>query len=97
MGGVYVINNEDKIKSEDLNGVYKEFAEILGYEVTVLIYNYFKGLQITFPTKLLSREYVKKKVLKEYNGTNLKFLARKFNYSERWLRNILTTEKNKKE
>lgn len=78
-----------------MNGIYKDFAEILGYEVTVLIFKYFKGLQVTFPTKILSKEYVREKILEEYSGDNIKTLARRYEYSERWIRKIIKSEKKK--
>ena len=78
-----------KVDSNELNGIYKEFAEVLGFEVTQLIFKYFKGLQVTFPTKLLSKNYVERKVVEEYNGSNMKELARKYNYSERWVRQVI--------
>lgn len=83
------IDKIKKVDSKDLNGIYKEFAEVLGFEVTQLIFKYFKGLQVTFPTKLLSKNYVEKKVVEEYDGSNTKELARKYNYSERWVRRVL--------
>ena len=48
-----------------------------------------KGLQITFPTRFFSKEYIEKKILEEYDGANVKKLAIKFGYSERWVRSII--------
>jgi Mor family transcriptional regulator len=79
----------DDIKSESLNGIYKDMAEVLGVQVVMKIYKNYKGLQITFPIRLLSSEYVKREVTKEYDGTNTKLLARKFEYSERWIRKMI--------
>jgi Mor family transcriptional regulator len=77
------------LKSSNLNGIYKDMAEVLGIEVTIKIYKNYKGLQVTFPTRLLAKEYVIEQANKEYNGKNIKQLAIKYSYSERWLRQML--------
>lgn len=83
------------------NGVYEVFAEVLGIDKILKVYQYFKGQQINFPTKLFSREYVVEEVLKAYNGKNLNTLSTKFGYSERHLRQLikdyLENENNKTE
>ena len=72
-----------------LNGVYKDISEEFSIETALKFYEQFKGLQITFPVRLLSKEYVKIQVKKEYNGGNIKELVKKYSYSERWLRKII--------
>ncbi len=59
------------------------------------MYKNYSGLQVTFPTRLESLEHLHTQILNEYDGTNLRFLARKYGYSERWLREII--KENKKE
>lgn len=66
-----------------------------GVDVAIGIYRHFKGLQISFPVKLLSKEFVLKQIKKEYTGQNLKYLASKYEYSERWVRKLLDDEKEK--
>jgi Mor family transcriptional regulator len=83
-----------EIKIKHLNGIYKDIAETLGIEMAVSIYKNYKGLQITFPKTFLSKEYVKEKIVNEYDGKNTKRLARRYGYSERWIIQII---KNKKE
>lgn len=87
--------DREKLKSNNLNGIYKDMAEVLGIEVILKIYQNYKGLQVTFPTRLLSKEYVIEEVNKEYNGKNLKQLAIKYSYSERWLRKMLKDKKER--
>jgi len=74
---------------DELNGVYKEIAENMGIETAVKFYNYFKGMQITFPVKLVSRESVSKRLFQEYDGNNLREIAQKYGYSERWTRSLI--------
>ena len=54
-----------------------------------MIHQTYKGLQVTFPKRLYSKDYVKEKVKQEYNGKNLKELSRRYGYSERWIRQMI--------
>lgn len=74
---------------DNLNGVYKEMAEILSFETVVMIFEHFKGQQVTFPTKLMSTEFNIRQILREYNGKNVKMLAKKYGYFERWIRQVV--------
>ncbi len=40
--------------SEDYKGIYSEMVEILGEDIVRLIYQNYKGQQVTFPMKLYS-------------------------------------------
>lgn len=57
--------------------------------MAIRFHNHFRGLQLTFPVRLLSREFVRKQLKCEFNGCNLKELSRKYDYSERWIRKII--------
>jgi Mor family transcriptional regulator len=87
--------NSNNFKSGQLNGIYKEIAVLCGIEVALKMYKQYKGQQITFPTKLLSKEYVENQAFKLYDGTNLKSLSKQFNYTERWLREVIKRYGNK--
>lgn len=76
-------------RSNEYNGIYQELAETFGLEITKNIFNEYRGQQITFPMRLYSKEYVVKYIIDNYDGTNSKNLARKFMYSERWVRTII--------
>ena len=78
-----------EIKSEDLNGVYNELANILDIETALMIYDMFRGQQITFPVQLFSRDYIFRQIRNEYDGHNVKNLATKYGYTEKWIRKIL--------
>lgn len=71
------------------NDVYQEIIDELGLETTLKIYEMFKGLQINFPVRLYNSDYIKGCIMEEYNGSNLKALSRKYDYSQRWIRKIL--------
>lgn len=81
----------ENLKAEDLNGIYKDIAENMGVEIAKIFYIHYKGLQFTFPVRFLSKEYVKNKIKNEYDGNNIKLLAKKYQYSERWIREVIST------
>ena len=71
------------------NTVYNDISETFGIDVAIHMYEHYKGLQITFPTRLFNSEYVKSKIPIEYDGSNIKQLAKKYGYSEKTIRRIL--------
>ncbi len=77
------------VTSSDLAGVYKEVAETVGIDNAYKIYHHFKGLQLMFPLKFYSSEYIAQQIRTEYNGKNVRDLARKYEYSESRVRQIL--------
>ena len=86
------------IKGEYLNGVYNELANLLDIGDVLKIHESFRGQQVTFPVDLFSKEYIASHIAQEYNGHNVKQLATKFGYSEKWIRKILKDNPaNKKE
>ena len=72
-----------------LNDVYRDIADEIGIENTLVIYKLFRGTQISFPNRLFSKEHTHKAIINEYNGNNVAQLAQKYNYSERSIWRIL--------
>ena len=72
-----------------LNDVYREIADLLGYDNALAIHAHFKGQQITFPVKLFKSEYVQELLKQQYNGKNAKKLAKTYGYSERWVKELI--------
>lgn len=89
MQGVIFEMDVSNIKCEYLNGAYSELANLLGIETVLKIHSAYRGQQITFPVQLFSKEFLKKQIVDEYNGYNIKQLATKYGYSEKWVRQIL--------
>ena len=89
MQGVIFEMDVSNIKCEYLNGAYSELANLLGIEAVLKILSAYRGQQITFPVQLFSKEFLKKQIVDEYNGYNIKQLATKYGYSEKWVRQIL--------
>lgn len=48
------------VTSADLAGIYKEMAETIGIDNAYEIYLHFKGMQMMFPLKFYSNEYIAK-------------------------------------
>ena len=78
-----------EIKCENLNSIYNDLADLLGIDAVLKIHSAYRGQQITFPVELFSKEFIVWQIVNEYNGYNVKQLATKFGYSEKWIRKIL--------
>ncbi|MBS4055269.1 MAG: Mor transcription activator family protein [Thermaerobacter sp.] len=78
------------IKSEHLNGIYKDIADNFGLEIAMRMFEQYRGLQVTFPTRLLCPQQLRDRLCAEYTGSNISELARKYNYSSRWVRELVT-------
>ena len=74
---------------EVLNSVYREISEKMGIEVAMELYEMFKGQQISFPVRFFNPSKIRQVIIKEYDGTNIRMLAQKYNYSEKTIRRIL--------
>lgn len=79
--------NLSDIKLEDLNEIYREFAELIGIENAYIIYNEFKGSTVILTKRFYSQEYIENEIMKKHmEGTSIRELAREFDYTERWIR-----------
>lgn len=87
------MDRELNYKKEDLNSIYYEICERTNLETAQIIFDMFKGQQITFPLHLLNVKRVYDMILEEYDGSNAKDLAKKYNYSERTIRRIIKSSK----
>lgn len=88
------ISNRE-VKLEALNEVYREIAELIGIEKTLKLYRNYKGLQVNFPTRLYDKEYVIDQVIEAKKaGKNIRVLAVQYNYSERWIREMIQEREN---
>lgn len=77
------------IKVEYLNSAYSELANLIGIDAVLKIHSTYRGQQIFFPVDLFSREFIRKQIIEEYNGYNVKQLALKYGYTEKWIKKIL--------
>jgi len=73
---------KDKINShntsDNWHSVYADIANLVGEDNTIKIYRYFRGMNINFPMKLFTKTGLENIIKNEYNGSNVKDLARKY-------------------
>ena len=74
---------------ELLNSVYKEISEKLGMDTAMEIYKMFKGQQICFPVRFFNPSRIQQIIVQEYNGSNIRELAKRYDYSEKSVRRII--------
>lgn len=74
---------------ELLNNVYREVSEKLGMDTAMEIYRLFKGQQISFPVRFFNPVKIQQLIVREYDGSNVRMLATKYNYSEKTVRRII--------
>ena len=79
---------------ELLNAVYREISEKLGMDTAMEVYQMFKGQQINFPVRFFNPAKIQQIIIQEYNGTNVRTLAIKYNYSEKTVRRIIKESLN---
>ena len=89
MRGEVITLDPSNIKGEYLNGAYSDLAEILGIDAVLKIHATYRGQQMFFPMDLFSKEFIRKQIIEEYNGYNVKQLATKYGYTEKWIKKIL--------
>lgn len=76
-------------KSENYRDIYKDMVEVLGHEITLKVYESYRGQQVSFPMRLYSDKYVIEYLKKYYNGKNLKQISRKLGYTCNWLQKVI--------
>lgn len=79
----------EKIKGEYLSGIYSEIATLLGIDAALKLHADYKGQQVFFPMELFSKDFIKSQIVAEYDGYNVKQLATKYGYTEKWVKKIL--------
>ena len=89
MKEVFTEMDSKDIESEYLNGVYNEIANLLGVDCALVLHSEFRGQQINFPVNFFTSEFIGEQVINEYDGHNVKQLATKYGYSEKWIRKMI--------
>lgn len=80
------MNSEDKAM---YNQIYRDLAELIGDENMIKIYREYRGMQICFPAKLYTKEYVSEQISNRYDGSNAKELAREFDYTVKYFNKLI--------
>lgn len=89
MRGVIITMDPKTIKSEYLNSAYSELASLIGIDAVIKIHATYRGQQMFFPMDLFSKEFIRQQIIEEYNGYNIKQIAMKYGYTEKWVKKIL--------
>ena len=76
-------------RPENYNSIYAELSKLIGVDNTKKIYEEYRGQQISFPNHNYTKEYIQTYLLENYNGKNMRNMAKKFGYTERRLRQLL--------
>lgn len=78
------VKPSENITCEDLQEQHRELAEIIGIKNLVALSKRFGGTQIYIPqTEQLLKNVKYKAIMEEFNGDNIRQLARKYEVSER--------------
>lgn len=78
-------------------GIYADLAKVISEDDVNIIYEYFRGQQITFPMHLYTVDYVAKIATESEEPVNVKNLAREYGYSERHILRIIRQLSEQKE
>ncbi len=85
------LNYEEEPMSQEkdkYSQIYKELAELIGDNATVKIWKNYQGLNISFPKKLYSNEYVRKFISENIGKKSIREIAKEVGLSERRVRQI---------
>ena len=87
-GARFLSENKEKYSQ-----LYKELSELIGDAATLKLWEHYQGLNISFPKKLYSNEYVRNFVAENKGKMSTKDIAKAVGLSERRVRQILKEEK----
>ena len=74
---------KDAITMEDLQGPHREVAEVIGLENMILLSEMFGGSSLYIPQKKeLLKNHTYRMISEEFDGTNIKKLASRYDVSE---------------
>ncbi len=77
------VKPSESITCEDLQEQHKEIAEIIGIQNLIALSKHFGGTQIYIPQmEQLIKNVKYKAITEEFNGCNIKYLAKKYGVSE---------------
>lgn len=101
-----IVKIHDEFKGQTINFKCENFEDetfdrasaIIGKSKALKMMKVFSRLQIHFPAlRIACKEKIIQLILQDFNGYNYSELAKKYDYTERHIRKIITTNiKNKK-
>ncbi|WP_125581932.1 Mor transcription activator family protein [Levilactobacillus cerevisiae] len=84
-----------KMQVDLLQDTYAQLVELVGEDLTEKIFQLYRGQQVSFPMRLYARDKVAEQIRIEYNGHNIADLTRKYDYSQRWVRQMIQLGREK--
>ena len=72
---------------------YAQLYEVVGEDLLLKLYDLYRGQQISFPMRLYNRDKVAQQIVAEYDGHNMAALTRKYDYSQRWVRQMIQADR----
>lgn len=82
------------VQLDDIPAVYKSIATAIGAESFVRMAMVTGGLTIYIPkADTLIQAARDRKIIKEFNGSNYRELALKYNLSETWVRQVIDNDR----
>ncbi len=85
------------VRERDLPGVYREMAEVIGVEATVKLAGVYAGNCIYFPKLERALLSVRNQAIRhEFDGANIRALARRWGLSARHVRHIVNPSRKGK-
>lgn len=84
-----------KEENQSWHPTYKELSQIIGNDNTMKLFHEYRGTQVAFPMRLVSRDWVKQLVKENYTTQTINQLAIRTGYSERNIRHLIKEIKTK--
>ena len=85
-----------EIKMDRYSAFYQEIYRIVdNQEITEALWEYFRGVTLTFPKRLYSKEYIYAYISENYGKEKVQIIARHLDLSERRIRQIASEIRTK--
>ena len=93
-----LLNENERVgimdKDNSMYQIYADLEKLVGKESMRKIHEQYKGQHVIFPQRIYKSEYVQKYISENPNEL-LSSIAKKFNYSERWVRQLKSKNNRK--
>lgn len=84
-----------EVDKKALHELYMQLDGVVGTENMLKIWRVFNGMQVTFPAHLYSRQLAALRISQLYDGGNTQALAHKYQYSQKWVQQVLKAHHDK--
>lgn len=83
----------DENNIDDLPEPYRTIAKQIGIETALSLSELYSGITVYFPKAERALQSIRnERIAQEFNGANVTELARKYNLTESWVREILKAQ-----